>query len=87
MGAESSALNAPTETIRKTLTGWTIGAGWEYAFSPAFSGRVEYRFASFGSENFIYPINGYTERHNDIDIHAVRVGLTYHFGGPLVARY
>jgi len=88
MGARSSVLDpGEGESIRKTLTGWTVGAGWEYGFAPNFSARVEYRFTSFGTENFVFPVNGYTERHNDIDIHAVRVGLTYRFGGPIAPTY
>jgi outer membrane immunogenic protein len=88
MGARSSVLDpGEGESLRKTLTGWTVGAGWEYGFAPNFSARVEYRFTSFGTEDFRFPVNGYTERHNDIDIHAVRVGLTYRFGGPMFARY
>jgi outer membrane immunogenic protein len=82
MGARSSVLDpGEQEAIRRTITGWTIGAGWEYAFAPNFSTRVEYRYTDFGTEGFVFPVNGYTERHNDIRIHAVRVGLTYRFGG------
>jgi outer membrane immunogenic protein len=82
MGARSSVLDpGEQESIRRTITGWTIGAGWEYAFAPNFSGRLEYRFTDFGTEGFVFPSNGYLERHNDIRIHAVRVGLTYRFTG------
>jgi len=82
MGARSAVLTPEEqEAIRRTITGWTIGAGWEYAFAPNFSARVEYRFTDFGSEGFVFPVNHYTERHNDIHLHAVRVGLTYRFSG------
>jgi outer membrane immunogenic protein len=82
MGARSSVLDpGEQEAIRRTITGWTIGAGWEYAFAPNFSGRVEYRYTDFGTEDFVFPSNGYVERHNDIRTHAVRVGLTYRFSG------
>ena len=85
MGARSSVLDpGEQESIRRTLTGWTIGGGWEYAFAHNLSARVEYRFTDFGTEGFVFPVNGYTERHNDLHVHAVRVGLTYRFGG---ARY
>jgi outer membrane immunogenic protein len=80
MGARSSVLDlGEQEQIRKTLTGWTVGGGWEYAFAPNFTGRIEYRYSDFGTNDFVFPVNGYTERHNDIHMHAVRVGLTYRF--------
>ena len=34
MGARSSVLDpGEQEAIRRTITGWTIGGGWEYAFA------------------------------------------------------
>jgi outer membrane immunogenic protein len=82
MGARSAVLDAgEQESIRRTITGWTIGGGWEYAFAPNFSTRIEYRYTDFGTEDFRFPTNDYIERHNDIRVHAVRVGLTYRFGG------
>jgi outer membrane immunogenic protein len=87
MGARSSVLDpGEQERISDTLTGWTVGAGIEHAFTPNFTARIEYRYADFGEKDFVFPINGYTERH-DIHVHAVRFGLTYKFGGPVVARY
>jgi outer membrane immunogenic protein len=86
LGAESNVLNPTTESASGTLTGWTVGAGIEHAFTQYFTARVEYRYADFGTKNFVLPINGYTERH-DVQVHAVRFGLTYKFGGPVVARY
>jgi outer membrane immunogenic protein len=81
-GARSAVLDAgEQESIRRTITGWTIGGGWEYAFAPNFSTRIEYRYTDFGTEDFRFPTNDYIERHNDIRVHAVRVGLTYRFGG------
>ena len=36
----------------KTLTGWTVGGGFEWAFTPNWSLGVEYRFSQFdGDEN------------------------------------
>ncbi|MCK9908647.1 outer membrane beta-barrel protein [Microbacteriaceae bacterium K1510] len=32
-----------------TRTGYTVGSGLEYAFSPAWSGRAEYRYLDFGT--------------------------------------
>lgn len=70
----------PAESFRDTKAGWTIGAGAEFAFSPRWSTRLEYRFTDFGrvtnaslvgSPNFSY-------RH-DPEFHTVRLGVSYHF--------
>lgn len=69
-------------------SGWTLGAGLEYAFAQNWIGRIEYRFTSFGNFSHWSPIVGpTTQRVND---NAVRVGLAYKWGGasaPTVARY
>ena len=35
-----------------TLTGWTIGAGAEYAISPSWSIKAEYQHFDFGSMSY-----------------------------------
>ena len=70
-----------------TKLGWTLGGGLEYAFAPNWSARVEYRYSDFGKvdvSNFIAPAQ-ISRREN-----AVRMGVSYHFGGyaaPVVAKY
>jgi outer membrane immunogenic protein len=87
-GARSSVLDpGEQENISRTITGWTAGGGLEYGFTPNFSGRVEGRYTGFGTEDFRHPINCYTERYSNVNIWTVRAGLTYRFGGPVVARY
>ncbi len=99
MGAQSSILpgsgNSP-ESVRGTITGWTVGAGVEIGFAPNFTGRLEYRYADFGTQEFRFPVGNYTERHSNIQIQTFLVGLTYRFGdfgkgpvgkGPVVAGY
>jgi outer membrane immunogenic protein len=40
----------------KTLTGWTVGGGFEWAFTPNWSLGVEYRFSQYdGDENSFGP--------------------------------
>lgn len=36
----------------ETLVGWTVGAGFEYAFAPRWSARVEYLFVELGEKTF-----------------------------------
>jgi outer membrane immunogenic protein len=68
-----------------TRLGWTAGAGLEYAFAPNWSARVEYRYSDFGRSN-----NGWVAPSVRRTENAVRVGVSYHFGGPagpVVAKY
>ncbi|MGX9117301.1 outer membrane protein [Mesorhizobium sp. BHbsci] len=37
-----------SDTLSDTETGWTAGAGAEYAFTDNLTARVEYRYADFG---------------------------------------
>lgn len=76
-----------TTSASATKLGWTLGAGVEYAFAPNWSARVEYRYSDFGKlnvANFVAPAQ-ISRREN-----AVRLGVSYHFGGPagpIVAKY
>jgi len=79
-------------TIDNTLSGWTAGAGIEYAFWNNLTPRVEYRYARFDSEAF--PFTTGTQRTlRDTTTNTWRVGLTYKFGGdwwgkgPFAVKY
>ncbi len=77
-----------------TKTGWTLGAGVEYAFNANWIARVEYRYTSFGNFNDSVAANGsifasQTLKHS-VTENAVRVGIAYKFGAPasaVVAKY
>ena len=62
--------------------GLTGGFGVEYAFLGNFTGRIEYRYADFGT--FAYnpapAFPGLSENHR-LTEHAVRAGLAFKFGG------
>lgn len=47
----SVAACAPAHCVNaiNTATGWTVGGGWEYLFTPNLSGKIEYDYAGFGS--------------------------------------
>ncbi|WGS17229.1 MULTISPECIES: outer membrane protein [unclassified Bradyrhizobium] len=62
-------------------SGWTVGAGIEAFFAPQWSVKGEYLYRSLGSENYFGVPSG------DLNLHSVQVGVNYHFGGPIVARY
>ncbi|MDB5572260.1 MAG: Autotransporter outer rane beta-barrel protein [Hyphomicrobiales bacterium] len=75
-----------------TEYGYTLGAGVEYAITNNISARAEYRFTDFGKSNYAGTVGGgvgaVTANFKTTD-HAVRVGVSYRFGGmgPVVARY
>jgi outer membrane immunogenic protein len=77
---------AATTSITDTRLGWTVGAGWEYAFLPQWVGRIEYRHTDFGTLTNT-PITFHsllapgTERHTTTE-EAVRFGVAYRFGSP-----
>jgi outer membrane immunogenic protein len=68
------------ESFTKTMGGWTIGAGWEYALAANWIGRVEYRYADFGSVTNLPAVTftGFTEHHK-VTENAIRAGLAYKF--------
>jgi outer membrane immunogenic protein len=68
----------------KTVTGWTVGAGVEYAFLSGWSVKLEYLYADFGSPQFINPpiqlgAGTVVTRDVRLDENIVRVGLNYRF--------
>lgn len=62
-----------------TLTGWTVGGGFAYAFTPSLSARVEYLYADYGKET--YTTTGVVGGTTSIDLqtHTVRGGLSWKF--------
>ena len=68
----------------RTVTGWTAGAGLEYAFWNDWSFKVEYLYADFGSPRFINtPVRLGAGTILTRDVHLndniVRAGLNYRF--------
>jgi outer membrane immunogenic protein len=59
-----------------TYTGWTAGAGVEYAFTDNWTGRLEYRYTDFGDQDFSNALGDYNV---DLNTHAVKVGISYKF--------
>jgi outer membrane immunogenic protein len=58
--------------------GWTIGGGFEYLISDAWSLKAEYRYYDFGKET--YMVNDITDGTDvDFDMHTVLIGINYHF--------
>jgi outer membrane immunogenic protein len=62
-----------------TRTGWTLGAGLDYALTDRWIGRIEYRYANFGTFSYNSAVFGpVTESHKTTE-NAFRLGLAYKF--------
>jgi outer membrane immunogenic protein len=73
-----------------TRWGGTVGTGVEFGFARNWSIAAEYDHLFMGNPNVTFPASNIAVTRSDnisqsVDIGTVRV--TYHFGGPAVARY
>jgi outer membrane immunogenic protein len=67
-----------------TQVGWTLGAGVEWAFWDAWSAKLEYQYYAFDDIDltFVGPGPTFVGLNTDTDIHTVKFGINYRFGGP-----
>ena len=74
--------------VDRNDTGYTVGAGLEYMFAPAWSAKIEYQYYNFDRTNVVLTAAPSTISYRD-DLHTVKAGINYHFnwGGPVVAKY
>ena len=82
----SFATNCWAGAERYTRTGWTLGAGVEYALTQNWTVKAEYSYYNLGTRT-LGPIYTGTLR---ADVHTVKIGVNYLFStGPsaVVARY
>jgi outer membrane immunogenic protein len=57
-------------------TGWTLGAGFEYAFTDNLTGRIEGLYVNLDTKNNSF---GYYSGSNEAEFGVVRAGLNYKF--------
>jgi outer membrane immunogenic protein len=71
----------PLSALDGTRTGWTAGAGVEYAFNTNWSASLEYRYTDLGR---VSAAGGEPTAvdDNSLAFHAIRVGLSYRFAKP-----
>ena len=62
----------------QNCSGWTIGAGWEWAFAPRWSTFLEYDYYDFGTKQAVFTDNYLTDIKQTIN--TVKVGVNFHFG-------
>lgn len=83
-----AGIPGPAANFTNDRSGWTLGVGAEYAFSPGWSFKVEYQHMDFGIQNVTYPFvnvppfaagvfNTINSETQHVDI--VRAGINYRF--------
>ena len=73
-----------------TRGGWTVGAGWEYAFAPNWSAKIEYNYMDFGNKSPTFISAGGAAATNvniDQTAHLALFGVNYKFGGNPVGPW
>jgi len=62
--------------VKNNHTGWTVGAGWEYAFTNNWTARAEYLYVDLGKKDF-----GVANVASvDTTANILRFGINYKFG-------
>ena len=74
---DNDIFGTTSRMLDKTVTGWTIGAGFDYAFSDRLIGRAEYRYVDFGKERADQGTLDYFDA--KLSTNEVRIGLAYKF--------
>jgi len=71
---------ADSSSGKETQTGWTVGAGAEYAVTDHLTTRIDYRYTDLGDASYtiVGPNIGY-ETEVDLRTHEVRFGVAYKF--------
>jgi outer membrane immunogenic protein len=80
-----------TDSVEKTLVGWTVGGGIEAAVWQNWLLRAEYRYADFDSFDHLFNF-GTANNTNSPGVstrfatHTMSVGLAYKFGAPMASE-
>ena len=76
----STSMTAAAPSSAITQSGWTAGAGVEFAVSGNWSAKLEYEYVDLTRQR--YDLSGFGLPGVDVDprIHLLKFGLNYHFG-------
>lgn len=67
-------------SLDDTMVGWTVGGGFEYAFTDSLTTRVEYRYTDYGDmDGSVFPLFPLESQSADLKTQDVRVGITFNF--------
>jgi outer membrane immunogenic protein len=71
---------AGPETVGEYHVGWAVGGGWEYAFDPRWSMKIEYLYSDLGKwrERTSFTTNDGTR--GDLTLSTVKIGFNYRLG-------
>jgi outer membrane immunogenic protein len=78
---------AGTALTDKAVDGWTVGGCIAHAFTDNLIARAEFLYADYG--DFSYTGAGIAGgvSNESVSAYKARVGLSWKFGGPVIARY
>jgi outer membrane immunogenic protein len=75
-------LSGNTATDSLLRTGWTVGAGLEYALDDHWSAKIEYDYLGFGSQNMNFTTPTETVSSNaNLNLQEIKAGINFRFGG------
>jgi outer membrane immunogenic protein len=82
---DSDSLNdiaGNTASASLNRTGWTAGAGFEYAFAPNWTAKIEYDYLGFGSETLNLPTAAFSpySTNASLNVQEVKAGVNFKFG-------
>lgn len=80
----SFRIPASSQPFSVNRTGYDVGGGIEYAFTPSWTARVEYRYYNFGSWNYA-SASWVGHGIDNLSDNTVTVGVSYLFGAPAPA--
>ena len=96
-GGNPFTTNQSLGSNNSTNTGWVVGAGAEWMIAQNWSLRAEYLYVNLSSSSFTTPSNNvtcgvvnacsFTLSPSNLGLNIARVGVSYKFGGPVVAKY
>jgi len=66
-----------SDVKKKTLSGWTVGAGVEVKINRNVNARVQYRYSDYGTANFTH--GAVKSSIKNFKTHSVRAGISYSF--------
>jgi outer membrane immunogenic protein len=70
-----------TGSAGEDRSGYLVGGGFEYGFTPNWSAKVEYNYMDFGTKSITHtsPIGVVTTRDQKLTLNVIKAGLNYRF--------